>query len=251
MNDIKISAENLTVGYTSPVVQGIDFAVRGGEILTLIGPNGSGKSTLLKTLAGNIDGLGGSIQLLGKGAEGYSAKEKARLVSALLTEGVNAPLMTAREVAEMGRYPYTGYFGSLSEKDNKAVDEALKLTQAEEFSDKEFNALSDGQRQRVLLARAICQEPQILILDEPTSYLDIHHKIGFLEILKRLAKEKNIAVIMSLHELDFAREISDYIICLKDGAVFRQGGAKEIFGGETITKLFDISEEMYKRYINS
>ena len=251
MNDIKISAENLTVGYTSPVVQGIDFAVRGGEIVTLIGPNGSGKSTLLKTFAGNIDSLDGSIQFLGKDSDSFSAKEKARLVSALLTEGVNAPLMTAREVAEMGRYPYTGYFGSLSEKDNKAVDEALKLTQAEEFSDKEFNALSDGQRQRVLLARAICQEPKIMLLDEPTSYLDIHHKIGFLEILKRLAKEKNIAVIMSLHELDFAREISDYIICLKDGAVFRQGGAKEIFGGETITKLFDISEEMYKRYINS
>lgn len=251
MKDIKITAEHLTVGYTFPIVSGIDFSVRGGEILTLIGPNGSGKSTLLKTLAGNITKLGGNIQFLGKDADCYSAKDRARLVSALLTEGVNAPLMTVREVVEMGRYPYTGYFGSLSEKDNNAVDEALKLTQAEEFKDKEFNALSDGQRQRALLARAICQEPQILILDEPTSYLDIHHKIGFLEILKTLANEKDIAVIMSLHELDFAREISDRIICLKDGAVFRQGNTADVFGGDTITQLFDISEEMYKKYINS
>ena len=251
MNDIKITAENLTVGYTSPVVQGIDFAVRGGEIVTLIGPNGAGKSTLLKTLAGSIDSLDGSIQFLGKDSDSFSPKEKSRLVSALLTESVNAPLMTAREVVEMGRYPYTGYFGRLSEKNIAAAGEALRLTQAEEFSDKEFNSLSDGQRQRVLLARAICQEPKIMLLDEPTSYLDIHHKIAFLEILKRLAREKNIAVIMSLHELDFVREISDYIICLKDGAVFRQGGVAEVFGGETITKLFDISEEMYKRYINS
>lgn len=251
MNDMKISVENLTVGYTSPIVRNIDFAVQGGNIVTLIGPNGSGKSTLLKTLSGSIHSLGGNIKLLDKDTDSVSPKEKSRLVSALLTENTNAPLMTAREVVEMGRYPYTGYFGKLSEKDTAAVNEAVKLTQAEEFADKEFNALSDGQRQRALLARAICQEPQIMLLDEPTSYLDIHHKIAFLEILKKLVKEKNIAVIMSLHELDFAKEISDLIICLKDGTVFRQGNAAEVFGGDTITKLFDISEEMYKKYINS
>ncbi|MBQ3471739.1 MAG: ABC transporter ATP-binding protein [Clostridia bacterium] len=251
MSEITVSAENLTIGYTSPIVRGIDFTVRGGEIMTLIAPNGAGKSTLLKTLSGTIPKLGGTIKLLGKNDDTVSAKERARFISALLTENANAPLMTAREVVEMGRYPYTGYFGKFSENDTAAVCEAIRLTQIEEFADKEFAALSDGQRQRVLLARAICQEPQIMFLDEPTSYLDIHHKIAFLEILKKLAKEKQIAVVMSLHELDFAREISDFIICLRDGAVFRQGNAAEIFGGDTVTRLFDISEEMFKRYINS
>ena len=125
MESVKISARDLCAGYTSPVVSGVSFDVAGGSILTLMGPNGSGKSTVLKTLACSIKPLGGSVELLGRSAERYSAGERAKLMAVMLTDGINAPLMTCREVVETGRYPYTGYFGKLGERDIKAVDEVV------------------------------------------------------------------------------------------------------------------------------
>ena len=208
-DDILISSEKLSVGYGRKIiVNGVDFEVRAGEILTLIGPNGTGKSTLLKTLAGYLEAVCGTVIIEGKNASGISDREMAKKLSVLLTERIRPELMTCREVVESGRYPYTGRFGILSEKDRNAVNIAIEAVSMAEIADAFFNSVSDGQRQRVMLARAICQEPRILILDEPTSYLDIHHKIVFFEILRKYAKEKKIAVILSMHEPDFARIIS-------------------------------------------
>jgi len=249
MDNAFISADKLAVGYGKKIIaDNIEFSVQRGKILTLIGPNGAGKSTVLKTLAGYLKKLGGRVVIDGESSDKYSEKEMAKKLSVVLTERIKPELMTCREVVETGRYPYTGSFGILSENDNEIVDKAIETVSIRDFSGMYFDSVSDGQRQRVMLARAICQEPDILILDEPTSYLDIHHKIHFLELLRKLATENKIAVIMSMHELDFAEKISDYILCIKDGKTVLSGTPAEIFTAENIMELYDISENLYKKY---
>lgn len=245
-----LSTENLSAGYGAPVISDLCFRVKGGEIMTLVGPNGSGKSTVLKTLAGELKKLGGAVYLDGQNADGISGKERAKRLAVLLTERLRPELMTCRHVVETGRYPYTGHFGVLTKKDKQAADRAIKLTDISDFADRDFTAISDGQRQRVMLARAICQEPRVLILDEPTSYLDIHHKIAFLETLRRLVDEEGIAAVLSMHELDLAERVSDYAVCIKNGAVFRAGKPGDVFTEAAVCELFDLPRELYSRYFN-
>ncbi|MCM1578993.1 MAG: ABC transporter ATP-binding protein [Ruminococcus sp.] len=244
-----ISAEGLSAGHKKNiVVKGVCFEVKQGEILTLIGPNGAGKSTVLKTLMGHLEKLGGRVVISGTNSENISPAELSRRLSVLLTERIRPELMTCRQVAETGRYPYTGRFGLLSDEDKKAVESAVKAVEMGNFADADFNSVSDGQRQRAMLARAICQEPEILILDEPTSYLDIRHKIVFVEILRQLISERNIGVILSMHELELAKKISDKVLCIKDGQVILAGSPGEIFTEENICKIYGIPPELYKKY---
>ncbi len=249
MDNIVISSDALSVGYDKKViVDNISFSIKKGEILTLIGPNGAGKSTVLKTLAGYLKKIHGNIRISDKNADTISNSDKSKMLSVVLTERIRSELMTCREIVETGRYPYTGRFGILSEYDKECVQSAIEIVEMQEFAEKDFNSISDGQRQRVMLARAICQQPQILILDEPTSYLDIHHKIVFFEILKKLAFENKIAVIVSMHELDFAEKISDYVLCVKNSKIVNSGKPCDIFTQETIMSLYDIPKELYIKY---
>lgn len=249
MDKTIISADRLSVGYGRKViVDGIEFEVKQGEILTLIGPNGAGKSTVLKTIAGYLKRLDGTVMVGNRDMLEFSEKEMAKRLSVVLTERISPELMTCREVVETGRYPYTGSFGLLTEKDRAVVENAIEKVSMQDYADVDFSSVSDGQRQRVMLARAICQEPQILILDEPTSYLDIHHKIQFLEILRSLAKEKQMAVILSMHELDFAEKISDYVLCIKGGKITLSGTPDKVFTAENIMGLYDIPEKLYHKY---
>lgn len=249
MNKTLISAEKLSVGYGRKViVNNIEFKVKQGEILTLIGPNGAGKSTVLKTIAGYLKKLDGTIVIDSEDMEKINEKEMAKKLSVVLTERIRPKLMTCREVVETGRYPYTGHFGILMEKDKKAVTNSIETVALQDFAETDFSCVSDGQRQRVMLARAICQEPDILILDEPTSYLDIHHKIQFFEILRKLVKEKNISVILSMHELDFAKKISDYVLGIKNCSIILSGTPDKIFTAESIMKLYDIPQSLYNKY---
>lgn len=249
MDKTIISADGLSVGYGRKViVDGIEFEVKQGEILTLIGPNGAGKSTVLKTIAGYLKRLDGTVMVGNRDMLEFSEKEMAKKLSVVLTERISPELMTCREVVETGRYPYTGSFGLLTEKDRAVVENAIEKVSMQDYADVDFSSVSDGQRQRVMLARAICQEPEILILDEPTSYLDIHHKIQFLEILRSLAKEKQMAVILSMHELDFAEKISDYVLCIKGGKITLSGTTDKVFTAENIMGLYDIPEKLYHKY---
>lgn len=249
MDKTIISADGLSVGYGRKViVDGIEFEVKQGEILTLIGPNGAGKSTVLKTIAGYLKRLDGTVMVGNRDMLEFSEKEMAKRLSVVLTERISPELMTCREVVETGRYPYTGSFGLLTEKDRAVVENAIEKVSMQDYADVDFSSVSDGQRQRVMLARAICQEPEILILDEPTSYLDIHHKIQFLEILRSLAKEKQMAVILSMHELDFAEKISDYVLCIKGGKITLSGTPDKVFTAENIMGLYDIPEKLYHKY---
>lgn len=249
MDKTIISADGLSVGYGRKViVNGIEFEVKQGEILTLIGPNGAGKSTVLKTIAGYLKRLDGTVMVGNRDMLEFSEKEMAKKLSVVLTERISPELMTCREVVETGRYPYTGSFGLFTEKDRAVVENAIEKVSMQDYADVDFSSVSDGQRQRVMLARAICQEPEILILDEPTSYLDIHHKIQFLEILRSLAKEKQMAVILSMHELDFAEKISDYVLCIKGGKITLSGTPDKVFTAENIMGLYDIPEKLYHKY---
>ena len=153
--------------------------------------------------------------------------------------------MTCEDVVATGRYPYTGRFGVLRAEDHAAVQNAMELVQVAEIGDSLFDRISDGQRQRVMLARAICQEPEILILDEPTSYLDVRHKLEFLSIIQNMSRERNLSVIMSLHELDLAGRISDKIACVRGDKVDRFGTPEEIFTQGYIPQLYQMTTGSY------
>lgn len=238
------STSSLSVGYNKKVlINGINISVAPGKIISLIGPNGSGKSTILKTIVRELEILGGSISVCGKDIGKEKNDFTARHVSMVMTERLRPELMTAREVIATGRYPYTGRLGILSEEDWKKVDEAIKAVHCEDIGGTDFNSLSDGQKQRVMLARAICQDTEILVLDEPTSYLDMKYKIEFLQIVRKLTSEEKKTIIMSLHELDLVRVISDEVICVNGKEVLKAGTVTEIFNGDFIQNLYGIKKE--------
>ncbi len=246
MADYFVKLKNLTVGYGGkPLLSDINVAIRKGEIVTLIGPNGAGKSTILKSISRQLKLLGGSVLVEEKSIHELSYKALSRKMAVVLTERMKPELMTCHDVVATGRYPYTGRLGILTEADERKVEEAMEAVHAGELGERDFQAISDGQRQRVLLARAICQEPEIILLDEPTSFLDIRHKLELLAILRRMAKEKQITVIMSLHEIDLAEKISDRILCVNGEAVSHYGRPEEIFKEEVIRELYGIDNGFF------
>ena len=237
----RCETKELAIGYGgASLASGITLGAVPGQILALIGPNGAGKSTLLKTLAGQLAPLGGAVLLDGRSLTDYTGPARARKLALMLPHTRRTELTSCFEFAAAGRIPYTGRLGILSDTDRQAVRDALELVGASPLAGRDFNCISDGQRQRVLLARAICQEPEVIILDEPTSFLDIRHKLELLAILRRMAKEKGITVIMSLHEIDLAQKISDKIICVKGDAISHFGAPETIFREDIIRELYEI-----------
>ena len=240
MSDI-LRTENLAVGYgTRRVLEEICLHAEQRRILTLIGPNGAGKSTLLKTLIHQLPAVDGAIFLDGRPLAGMKEREIALCSAAVLTARPDPELMRCVDVVSAGRYPHTGRFGILTQNDRRAVWEAMALVGVEALAETDFARVSDGQRQRVLLARALCQEPRLLLMDEPTSFLDLRHKLDFLTLLRRLAREKGIAVVLSLHELELAQKFSDRVLCIKNGRVDRFGTPEDIFSGDYIAALYDL-----------
>lgn len=249
MNEkVILSARDLSAGYGSKIVlSDISFDLAEGQIISLIGPNGSGKSTLLKTLMGDLPPLKGSVFLDDRDLSALSRSEVAKIMAVMMTGNIRPEWMTCREMAASGRYPYTGLLGKLGKKDSEAVDEAMELTGTSDLASLYITEISDGQRQRVLLAKAICQEPRILILDEPTTFLDIRYKLEFLDLLRVLAEKRRVTILMSLHELELVRLVSDRVICLKGGSVDKDGG-KEILDYKYLRMLYDIGENEFPEY---
>ena len=244
--EIYCETRHLAAGYDRiPMVRDINLQLERGRILTLIGPNGAGKSTILKTLAGRLPTVSGEIYLEDRPFSSFSRQERARKMAVMLTDSLRTERMTGREVAEAGRYPYTGSLGILSDKDHQIVENALRTAHAEELAEQDYMSLSDGQKQRILLARALAQEPELLVLDEPTSYLDIRFQLELLEILRNLCIDEGTTIVMSLHELFLAERVSDQIACVKGGAVQRVGTPGEIFSGNYIDELYDLPPGTY------
>lgn len=241
-----LKTENLSVGYDGrALIRDVCLRVQRGKIVTLIGPNGSGKSTILKTIVGQLSKVSGTVLLEEKDMAQMRQNETARRMAILMTQRVHPELMTCFDVVSTGRYPYTGALGLLSREDKSIVLEAMALVNSEDLADRPFDAISDGQRQRILLARALCQQPEIIVLDEPTSYLDIRYKLELLTILKTMVREKNLAVLMSLHELELAERVSDTVVCVSGDRIDRMGSPKEIFSSDYIAKLYHMEPGKY------
>lgn len=244
--------DQLTVGYDGqPLIKNIEIKLNRGKMLTLIGPNGAGKSTILKSITRQLKAISGAVYLEQKLMGKMTNKEVAQKLSVVLTERMRPELMTCQDVVATGRYPYTGTLGILSKEDKEKVYQSMKLVHAWDLRDRDFTAISGGQRQRILLARAICQEPEIIILDEPTSFLDIRHKLELLAILKNMVLEKDVSVIMSLHELDLAQKISDFVICVNGEYIEKYGTPEEIFTSEYIRHLYGITTGSYNSEFGS
>lgn len=241
-----LETESLAVGYDKKaLIREVALSVERGKIVTLIGPNGSGKSTILKTIVGQLPRVSGTVYLDGEQMQSRSRNEIARRMAILMTARMEPELMTCRDVVSSGRYPYTGRLGLLRPEDEAVVQQSLEQVDALSFADRSFSAVSDGQRQRILLARALCQEPELIVLDEPTSYLDIRYKLELLTILKRMVREKKLAVLLSLHELDLAERVSDTVVCVAGDHIDRVGTPKEIFTREYIARLYHMEKGKY------
>lgn len=243
-NEMIVRLDSASPGYNGKaVLKALSFTVGKGEILVLIGPNGSGKSTILKSIAGQLEAVEGTVRVLGQDPnKEYRRLAKERAV--LSTESVKAEGMRAEEIVMLGRYPFTGRFQSPSPEDLKRVGEAMTEMEILEIRDRRFETLSDGQKQRVLIARALAQAERLLILDEPMTYLDIHYKLGLIRVLRKRAAD-GMTVIAALHEIELARLLADRILPVTAAGPVMPEKTEEIFCRERITKYFSITDEEY------
>lgn len=245
-----LQTQGLKVGYgKTVVVTDIDLAMLQGQLVGLLGPNGCGKSTLLRTLAHMLAPLGGAISLKGRDLSRIKQGDLAREMAVVLTERLSPGLLTAFDIASMGRYPYTGFMGRLSKEDKGKVWESLELVDAEQLASRCFGELSDGETQKVLLARALCQEPELIVLDEPTSHLDARHRIEVMIILRRLVQEKGTTVITSLHDIDLTMKVCDVVILVKEGRVLSYGPPEDILRGQEVEELYDMRRATFSCHL--
>lgn len=241
-----MAVRDVMAGYHGKVVlDGLSFEVPRGGILVLIGPNGAGKSTVLRTLSRALLPMQGTVTLDGRDLQRYSGEALARELAVMLTDRAKPELMTVRDVVSLGRYPYTGRLGRLDAADEAQVKDAMEAMDVMALRERDFRELSDGQKQRVLLARALAQDPKLLILDEPTGYLDIHYKLQLLRVLRAKA-QAGMTIVASLHEIELARLLADQLLTVKDGHAGHSGTPEEIFREEIIAPLYDISAEEFR-----
>jgi len=230
---IILSAHNMSIGYASkhtPVViaDAIELAFAKGSLIALIGANGIGKSTLLRTLTGIQQPLAGEALLNGKNITSYTQKELAQNLAVVLTESLPPSNLTVFELVALGRQPYTNWLGSLSPDDLEKVNEAIALTQIGHLCDKKHFEISDGQLQKVLIARALAQNTPLIVLDEPTTHLDLLHKVNLIRLLKKLAQETGKCILYSTHDLDLALQLSDEIVVMSQNLIVQDTPANLI-----------------------
>jgi iron complex transport system ATP-binding protein len=224
--DVIVSAQNLSIGYSgkkrhSTIATNINLTLNSGKLIGLIGANGVGKSTLLRTLTGIQKPLEGTVMLNNKSVAEYSPQELAQNLSIVLTESLPPSNLTVFELVALGRQPYTNWLGTLSTEDAKQVNNAIVLTQIEHLAEKKHYEISDGQLQKVLIARALAQDTPLIILDEPTTHLDLLHKVTLLRLLKQLTGKTGKCILYSTHDLDLALQLSDEIIVMTPGNVVK------------------------------
>lgn len=244
--------EDLIVGYDGKaLIEDINISGDKGILLCILGPNGAGKTTILRTLSGLLKKIDGEVILNGEKLENIDSKTKARELSVVLTNKFQGGLMTVYELVSMGRYPHTDFFGKLTKKDIEKINEALETVNAVNLVHRVFDELSDGEKQKVLIARALVQEPDVIILDEPTTHLDIRHRLELVEILKTLSKEKGISVILSLHEIDIALKSCDRVLLVSDRKIQGYGSVEEVVDEDVIKKLYKIENACYNNLLGN
>jgi len=240
-----IEIRDLTFSYgDKSVLQGVSFSVSQGEMVGLLGPNGSGKTTLLKILSMVLAGKGG-VKLNGREIQNYGRRELSRLVAVVPQENqVNFPY-TVAEMVSMGRASLHGPFSLEGKKDLEIIRESMRLTDTLLFADRYFHELSGGEKQRVIIARALAQEPQILLLDEPSSFLDIRHQLELLELVRKLNREHGLTVLSALHDLNLASLFFPRILILRDGVVCQDGPPQDVLTPEVIHQVYGVEVRVF------
>lgn len=240
-----ISTKNLNISYGNiDIVKDLNLEIPKGKITTIIGSNGCGKSTILKTIARIIQPKSGDIYVNDKNIKEQNPKDLAKMM-AVLPQSPQAPSgLTVEELIAYGRFPHQKGFGKLKKEDNDIVTWALKSTGIEEFRDRPIQALSGGQRQRAWIAMALAQQTDILILDEPTTYLDLAHQLEVLKLLEELNKKQGTTIVMVIHELNNAARFADHMIGVKKGKVVCEGSSYEVMTKENLRELFNIDAEI-------
>jgi iron complex transport system ATP-binding protein len=237
--DTLLRATGLTVGYRQPVLSNIDLEFGRGQFIALLGPNGAGKTTLLRTLSRHIEALAGKIEILGRDLRAIRPSELARAVAVCLTDNARPPLLSVGEFVALGRYPHTGFMGRLSASDVDIVRQALAAVAAGDLAERPVERLSDGERQKAVLARALAQEPKLMLLDEPTAHLDLKHRVEVMDILRSLCRAKGVTVLAALHDIDIAAKAADRVLLVGEGKVLGDGLPEAVLTGETVARLYD------------
>lgn len=241
-----LETKNLSVGYHGKsLIEDVSLCVQRGKIVTLIGPNGSGKSTILKTVIGQLPELSGTVYLDGETMRSRSRNDVARRMAILMTARVEPELMTCRDVVSSGRYPYTEGSASCGTKIRRSSSSRFLRWTRSRSPTRRFPPSATASGSAFCLRGPCANSPQLIVLDEPTSFLDIRYKLELLSVLKRMVRENDLAVLLSLHELDLARRISDTVICVAGDRIDRIGTPEEIFTSDYIAQLYHLERGKY------
>jgi iron complex transport system ATP-binding protein len=236
-----LTSTDLTLGYDSAnILDHLDISVARGEILALVGPNGCGKSTLLRGLARLLKPNGGTVCLDGKEIHQIPTKELARKIGVLPQNSTAPEGLTVHELVAQGRFPHQGWLQQWSEVDERATQEALRITNMLPLADRQIDTLSGGQRQRAWIAMALAQDTDILLLDEPTTFLDIAYQLDVLDLARRLNREKGMTIVLVLHDLNQAARYADRMIVLGSGRVVADGTPQEVLTAEMLAAVFGV-----------
>lgn len=251
MNEMYFGFEDILIKYgKKQVLSHVTVSVSKGQVVTLIGKNGCGKSSLLKTVFRAVTPTEGRIVYDGRNINDYKPKELAKKIAYLPQVHFSPPDINVRTLVSYGRYPHTKFGRGLTIEDKDIIDETLAFTGLSKLSDQTLSTLSGGERQRAWLAMSICQKPQILILDEPTTYLDISYQVEVLELIRRLNENYGTTIIMVLHDINLAARYSHRLFAIKDGGVFAEGAPENIVTKENLYSVFEIEAEIFEDKIN-
>ena len=243
--DAVLRFDDVTFAYRqSRVFSGFSFVLGAGEMTAILGPNGSGKTTLVRLAVGYLQPSGGTISLSGLPLGEIPARERARIVAVVPQDTQLAFDFTVREVIHMGRAPHLGLLGFEKEHDRGVVDAVMARTDVAQLAERRFLTLSGGERQRVVIARALAQEPQVLLLDEPTAFLDLRHRLAAYSLLTELNRERGITVIVVSHDINLAARHCDRLVLLRDGAIHADGAPDEVLTPENVADVYDVEAQV-------
>ena len=234
MSNSILKTHNLTIGYKTSqktirnVAANISTSLQTGELVCLLGPNGAGKSTLLRTLAGMQPPIAGEVKLLEDDIYKLPPQELAKRLSLVLTEKIDVGMLSAYALVSMGRYPYTDWWGKLSSEDENIINWAIKSVGAVNLAQRNVSELSDGERQKIMIARALAQSPMVMLLDEPTAFLDLPRRVEIMQLLRQLARDTNQAILLSTHDLDLALRLADKIWLLGINGILHVGAPEDL-----------------------
>ncbi|MGP4071511.1 ABC transporter ATP-binding protein [Piscibacillus sp. B03] len=229
-----------------PIVENIHLSVPKGKCIGLIGPNGAGKSTIVKLISALEKSSSGQINFMGKNVQDWPVKKLAKYMAVLTQEGLSPYPITVYDSILMGRYPHLGFFQRESKHDYELVEKVLQITELTEFRDQMLDTLSGGERQRVAIAKAMVQQPQLLLLDEPTTYLDIGHQLNILKMVQDWQRREGLTVIMVLHDLNLAAQFCDELVLMDQGKIIQIGSSDQIIAKETLESVYHANPEIVR-----